>query len=203
MTSVAWQRGRSFGTGGGARVPSQIPPRLAGEARRPSSSSAWWLKPHHLHPYIPESFDCGITVSKVKRASASCLMCLCGSGSGCSVGVGNGTGRWSQVSTRRVNPTLLARREISASTAAKRGAVLRGKFPLLWGTMRSTFGARSPSSHTLNWNLLAGDTTGWTSPRPSGNLLGRGSTQRTEGHPSPPSLTSHAPVRAGLRVWRN
>lgn len=38
----------------------------------------------------------------------------------------------------------------------QRGAVLRGKFPLLWGTMRSTSGARSPPSHTLEREPLWG-----------------------------------------------
>jgi hypothetical protein len=67
------------------------------------------------------------------------------------VGVGKGGRRWSQVSMRRVNPQPAALHgEISGFTAAKK---VRGKVPLLWGTMRSTSGSLSPSSHTLSRNL--------------------------------------------------
>lgn len=99
-------------------------------------SSTSWPKRDHLSPYISDRKTTG---SKVERASLSCPMCVCGGGGGERVQGGGASSARGGLTPRRW--------EISASTAAKRGAVLRGKFPLLWGTMRSISGAHlSPSS---------------------------------------------------------
>lgn len=79
-------------------------------------------------------------------------MCVCMTVA-VAVGVGKGGRRWSQVSTRRVNPQPAALPRGNLRVYCSQASNMRGKVPLLWGTMRSTFGSLSPSSHTLSRNL--------------------------------------------------
>lgn len=112
-------------------------------------------------------------------------------------------GRGGGASSARGGLTLRRHREISASTAAKRGALLRGKFPLLWGTMRSTSGARSPPSHTLEQQPLWGDRVGacqgptspWRQPSREGQPPPLPPGQRGTSMPSFPCLYLPLEVR--------
>lgn len=176
-----------------------FPSQPGRKARRPGfSSPSSWPKPYLLNPYILESSDRGTTGSKVKRASLSCPMCVYGGGGGERVRGGGASSARGGLTPRR--------REISASTAAKHGVLLRGEIPpplghhevYIWGSLTPPVPEQEPG-----WgneiDVCQGPTALWHQPSREGQPLPSPPQHK---HPAGPRTPPCPPFSAFTGPWK-